>query len=236
MLLCLLSALAVTLSVPSQAAPSEGDDLGVSAKFVVEAAPEVNPSDAANSALEPKVPEGASTKPIDTNKLSEAQIPVLSMPLAGPKSNSFDYQRLILTLSVITVLAGAATYGLKRWAAKSSARSAGHTKIKVLVQHHLGPKKSLAIIQVAGESLLIGLTDHNISMLKTLSLLDEEIPDRVPNRFDTSMSETEYENENDDMDEDEHGGRDAFAMRGIGEIRDVVSTRLRGLKNLGGRG
>ena len=52
-----------------------------------------------------------------------------------------------------------------------------------MAQHYLGPKKSLAVVRVAGESILVGITDNNINMIKSLALLDEEIPDVTPNDF-----------------------------------------------------
>ncbi len=50
-------------------------------------------------------------------------------------------------------------------------------KIKVVTQFHLGPKKTLAVVRVAGESLLLGITESQIGLIKTLSLLDEDIPE-----------------------------------------------------------
>ncbi len=64
-------------------------------------------------------------------------------------------------------------------------------QIKVLSQHYLGPKKSLAIVHVAGESILIGVTDQNISMIKSLSLIDDEVPANLPNTFGQTLAVTE---------------------------------------------
>lgn len=70
------------------------------------------------------------------------------------------------------------------WIKKSSVGSKNtQNQIKVLTQFYLGPKKSLAIVRVAGESVLIGITDQNINMIKSLSLLDEDIPESVPKDF-----------------------------------------------------
>lgn len=176
----------------------------------------------------------------EINKLPESEIPVLANVKAEKKEAGGNFHRILMTLGVLVITLGAVSFGLKRWASKSKSQTQT-TKIKVLTQHHLGPKKSLAIIQVAGESLLIGVTDHNISMLKTLALLDEEIPEDVPNRFDRTldgfddeepMQETRGRSrrgENDDImtDSDED-----FTMRGLSEIRDVVSKRLKNMRNL----
>jgi len=102
-----------------------------------------------------------------------------------------------------------------------------HTHIKVLTQHHLGPKKTLAIVSVAGESILLGITENNINMIKSLSLLDEEVPgdEDVPASFDQAYDQAEenIENKEDGIEED------TFNVMGI---KDVVKTRLQNMRQL----
>jgi len=184
---------------------------------------------------------GGDTKAADAkaeaSKLPEDQIPVLSSGTATKKAGNDNLNRIMLTLGVFAMALLAATFGLKRWAKKKGI-AGSNTKIKVLTQHALGPKKSLCIVQVAGESILIGVTDHNISMLKTLSLIDDEVPADVPNRFDSTLSDYEdHEMASQSRvlrktkDAEKSEGED-FTMRGLNEIRDTVSTRLRNMKNL----
>lgn len=170
----------------------------------------------------------AEPKPqIDTSKLAEHEIPVVANAKEGKKAEGGQFQRVMITLGVLIVLLGAVSLGLKRWMKRTGTKG-NNTKIKILTQHHLGAKKSLAIVQVAGEAILIGITDQNISMLKTLALLDEEVPEEVPRHFDRTMASFD-----EDEDEDtQPRGREDFAMRGLGEIRDVVTRRLNGFKNL----
>ena len=89
----------------------------------------------------------------------------------------------------------------------------------MLNQHHLGPKKSLTIIRVAGEAILIGVTDQSITHIKTLSLMDDELPESVPASFKTELNanfeEEEVEEEN-------------FAYGT--SVKDTISKRLKGLK------
>ena len=125
----------------------------------------------------------ASEKKIDTNKLPESQIPVLAATKDTKKSEGSPIFKMIMTLGILAIALGAGAYGAKRMASRKATTKGSSTKIKVLTSHHLGPKKNLTIIQVAGETLLIGVTDNNITMLKTLSLLDDEIPESVPQRF-----------------------------------------------------
>lgn len=187
-------------------------------------------AEASNGAVDDvakKVDDGA--KKIDVSKLPESEIPVLTEDKGGKKSAGVDLHRISITLAVLAVALGAVCFGLKRWADKSKAGRNRNTRIKVLTQHHLGPKKSLVIIQVAGESLLIGVTDHNISMLRTLSLLDEEIPEQTPADFKSAMAAGfdggKFNGEKADPEED-------FTMRGLSEIRDVVTSRLKNMRSL----
>jgi flagellar biosynthetic protein FliO len=161
----------------------------------------------------------AGSKKIDSNKLPENEIPVLSAAKAEKKSESNPFFKIIMTLAVVATALGAAAFGVKKLAGRTGKKGLS-TRINVLTTHHLGPKKNLMIVQVAGETLLIGVTDHNISMLKTLALIDDEIPASVPQRFDHSM-------------EDFIGDEDEpIAMRGLDQIRDTVSTRLKNMRNI----
>lgn len=159
----------------------------------------------------------------------ESEIPVFSAATPERKSAGAGIERLVITLFVVCVVLGAALFGIKRWSINRKGNGISPTKIQILTQHHLGPKKSLAIIQVAGEAILIGITDQNISMLKTLALIDDEVPGLVPKNF------------SDELDSDDHAARAAqegydpepedhhvenFAMKGLGEVRDLVNTKF----------
>lgn len=171
--------------------------------------------------------KAASAPPQD--KRPESQIPVFVSKKDTPKEAGSGVERLVMTLGVICVLLAATLFGLKRWAATRS-KQKPNTKIQILTQHHLGPKKSLAIIQVAGEAILIGITDQNISMLKTLALIDDEVPGHVPRNFADEM-ETDITRQDVDDDADERADEN-FAVSGLRDVRDIVSNRLKGMKDL----
>lgn len=159
-------------------------------------------------------------KPSVRDTRPESEIPVLASGVGERKQASSGIERLVITLFVLCVVLAAAIFGLKKWSVRRKAGANSPTKIQVLTQHYLGPKKSLAIIQVAGEAVLIGITDHNISMLKTLSLIDDEVPGVVPKNFSDQLDDEGFEAEP----EDEIA--ENFAMKGLGEVRDIVSTRF----------
>ena len=236
-------------------APEEanGEELIPAAKLVVGSAPNQAATSgssavAAEAATAPilvgepaaatasKETEVAAPSKEEVAKLPEAQIPVLTGAKQQKRAESGGLTRILITLGVLTVLSGAAFFGLKRWA-KNRGPKGPNPKIRVLTQHALGPKKNLAIVQVAGESILIGVTDHNITMLKTLALIDDEVPEAVPNHFGNSLSD--FIESEDDRALDARSMRqlpaaehDDFAMRGLTEIRDKVTSRLKSIKQV----
>ncbi len=136
--------------------------------------------------------------------------------------------RILFTLSMLGVVGTGAFFFLRKYKVPKAMKH--QTQIKVLQQHYLGPKKSLAIVRVAGESILIGVTDHNISMIKSLSLLDDEVPEESPQNFGKVLDMAEdvdapapRKRSAKDLDLD-----DEFAISGI---KDIVSKRLKGMRS-----
>lgn len=105
---------------------------------------------------------------------NEADIP---LKFTGEKLASADKQssstKMLLGFIVVATLLGAAVYFVRKYGNNKTATSS-LMQIKVTAQHYLGPKKSIAVIRVAGESLLIGITDNQINLIKGLSILDED--------------------------------------------------------------
>ncbi|HRK07115.1 MAG TPA: flagellar biosynthetic protein FliO [Pseudobdellovibrionaceae bacterium] len=199
-----------------------------------------------------------------TERQNEAEIPVFGKSAkeakVAPAASSLE--RLVVTVLVLTVLVAAAAFALKNWSRRRN-EFKDRVKMQVISQHFLGPKKSLAVIQVAGEALLIGVTDHNITLLKTLSFIDDEVPELAPKNFAdeleshgvapysgasnklvgasairreshaqgasaTSRAASFGEDQNfQEFDESEN-----FAVKALDQIRDMVSTRVRGMKDL----
>lgn len=118
------------------------------------------------------------------SELKEKDVPLFAK--TDPKKDSSTSGslswRVILSISLIFVFSLAislfAKYGTRNRLGRQD-----QNKIRILSQHHLGPKKSLIIVQVAGESLLVGVTDQNISLIKPLALIDDEIPHSTPSAF-----------------------------------------------------
>jgi flagellar protein FliO/FliZ len=166
------------------------------------------------------------TAKVDTVGKAESEIPVRLESSKKASESDSPLFRMLAGLAIVGLLAaGSLVYVKKIKKGKFSSEPA--PDIKVLTQHYLGPKKSLAIIRVAGESILIGVTDQNISLIKELSLLDEDIPEHVPSKF--KLKADRDLNNNSASEFDNEYGRDEFSFSGI---KDVVTTKLKNMRTL----
>lgn len=156
------------------------------------AAPAAVTEAATPAAAEVTEPVGAAKAPApaaaETAKLAEDQIPLAIGESKKAVENGASTSKALLSGMIIVVLLAASYYYVRRYKTSNTINKS-NMQIKVLTQHYLGPKKSLAIVRVAGESILIGVTDQNISMIKALSLLDDEIPSELPDSFQDSLNE-----------------------------------------------
>ena len=105
--------------------------------------------------------------------LPEDQIPLKIENQIKTADASANTSKMVVSFGVVALMLGAAYYFIRKYSTANKTGPKSNMQIKVLSQHYLGPKKSLAIVRVAGESILIGVTDQNISMIKALSLLDD---------------------------------------------------------------
>jgi flagellar protein FliO/FliZ len=160
------------------------------------------------------------SKKSENENKAESQIPVLTQATKEKAKGTDPMTRLMMSLAVVVAVAIGLFFFARFWAKRKTGLTAHH-QIKVLTQYALGPKKSLAIIRVAGESILIGITEQNISMIKSLALLDEEIPMDVPAQFAQELDRANQPTITADKED--------FSF---GSVRDIVSNRLREMRNL----
>lgn len=172
-------------------------------------------------------PSVLASEPALSAPLTEEQIPVQAVAKKNQVVvESAPLQRAVSVIGVMIALVLGGFVAVKRYAQKGNKKSAG-MEIKFLTQHYLGPKKSLAVIRIAGESILIGMTEHNISHIKTLSLLDEDLPQDVAKDFDQELTKSvrvsaQRKSESSSENED-------FSFSGI---KDIVSSRLKNMRSL----
>lgn len=176
--------------------------------------------------------------PVKAEALAESEIPLNLEKGKKASAEGRGVFRILFTLSMLGVLGTGAFFFLRKYKVPKAMKH--QTQIKVLQQHYLGPKKSLAIVRVAGESILIGVTDHNISMIKSLSLLDDEVPEEAPASFGKVLGQSAKDVDFDEAEEApappprKRSARDLdtdeeFAISGI---KDIVSKRLKGMRSI----
>lgn len=141
--------------------------------------------------------------------------------------------RILLTGVIIASMLGAAYFFVRKYKTSNTINKS-NMQIKVLSQHYLGPKKSLAIIHVAGESILVGITESNISMIKSLSLIDDEIPVTVPKNFSDAMTNSTKPAAKTDSVAleatfDENDLEEEFSFAGL---KDSVSKKLKSMRSI----
>lgn len=155
--------------------------------------------------------------------VAENQIPLTSPDAAVKAVEPSSSGKLLLGVGLLLGFALIGFMAIKKYRYKDV--KGQQFQMKVLSQFHLSPRKSLAVVQVAGESILLGVTDHHISMIKSLSLLDEDLEnaseENMPKSFDSVFSskpakEMEIETE-------------TYSMA---RIQDVVSSKIKSMRSL----
>ncbi|MBL7556742.1 MAG: flagellar biosynthetic protein FliO [Bdellovibrionaceae bacterium] len=184
------------------------------------------------------------TEPIvDKKTAKENEIPLSLETTKKIASNETTYFRIILVIALLGILACGTWVFVRK--AKTQNIKRNKNEIKVLAQHYLGPKKSMAVVRVAGESILVGITDTQINMIKTLSLMDDELPEVTSQNFrselDTRLAEdvvdvqkqaastynrkSQINTKTTQTDEE----MDEFSIKGI---KDLVSSKLKNMRSI----
>ena len=105
--------------------------------------------------------------------------------------------RMITTLSLVLGLIFLLFFGFKKYVLKNTAFGGGNL-VQVLSTSFLAPKKNIALVEVAGEILVLGVSDQNISLLTSI---------REPRRIDEIKSA--HGDNGDDIDGNPGGTRSA---------------------------
>lgn len=118
----------------------------------------------------------------------ESEIPVQIATVKKANTESQLIWRVVAGLGITFVMAGSMLYAVRRW--KHRAPVGGkQARIEILHQLHLGPKKSLGLVRVSGETILIGITDQNINMLKPVTLIDDELEGIMKSDFNNFLED-----------------------------------------------
>jgi flagellar protein FliO/FliZ len=121
---------------------------------------------------EPAAEAKAEAKP--EAELKESEIPVVMSAKKAEADKGNSIWRMVASLAIVAVTAAIGLFVSKRWARKKD-KGGQKARIEMMHQLHLGPRKSIGLIRVAGETMLVGITDQNINMLKAVTLIDDEL-------------------------------------------------------------
>ena len=165
---------------------------------------------------------------------------VVTPPSTPPAVTSADESQVVLNLdsgkkitapassagqvltgfALLSALLGGVYYFVRKKTFKNG--KTPHHNFKIISQHHLGPRKSLAVVHISGESMLIGITDHHISLIKSLSLIDDELDEAIPpKKFDEVLDQK--------TSAQTVAKEDEFSIQGI---KDMVSIKLKNMKDM----
>lgn len=120
--------------------------------------------------------------PSSAPALKESEIPVVMSAPKAEKSDAGNLWRLLASIAFIATVGGALVFSTRRWSQQKD-KGGKQARIEIMHQMHLGPRKSLALVRVAGEVMVVGITDHNINMLKSVTLIDDELANVVNKDF-----------------------------------------------------
>lgn len=153
---------------------------------------------------------------------AESEIPLnISKESKKKKSSLSPLNKMVLSIFGLVAIAGLVFAALQR-AGKKTGYTNVAKNINILAQKSIGPKKNLMLIQIAGETILLGVTDHNINHIKTLSLLEDELPQftnpKFAEQFKEKIEETKITEETEVV--------DGFAVSKLDDVKDIVTKRF----------
>ncbi len=97
--------------------------------------------------------------------------------------------KMVTALGIVLSLLFAVVFFVKKYLGRKIGLNGQEQKIRVVTSAYLGPRKSIALVEVAGEKIVVGITATNISMLSKVGR-DEDFGDVLKEQI-----KTEPENE-----------------------------------------
>ncbi len=156
--------------------------------------------------------------------LSEEDILLKEATRATQDSSAMSpMKKMIMSLVALLLIAGVLFVGVQKFGKKTGYSSIAQN-IKVLTQKSIGPKKNLMLIRVAGETILLGVTDQNINHIKTLSLMEDELPEYTEPKFSNQLKDKiSKAKEEPSIIDKEPEEVDGFAISNLNDVKQAVS-------------
>jgi flagellar protein FliO/FliZ len=102
-----------------------------------------------------------------------------SRPTGKPMELIPSGLKMISMFALVLGLVFLIFFGFKKYVLKNTAFGGGNKLVNVLGTWFLGPKKNIALVEVAGEVLVLGMSQENITLLS--SIIDEEKIEEIKN-------------------------------------------------------
>lgn len=144
-----------------------------------------------------------------------------------PDLFSASFKIAVASAILLTALIAAA-YLAKRYFPRRMTRAGKDKLIKILATSHIGPKKAIALVQIGGAELVLGIAGDSITMLAKLETptSDEEFDDQLDQAARFSASEKS----SDDVEAEE--GSDEEVEQSIASLADSIRDRISRLKKI----
>jgi len=181
---------------------------------------------AANDASAKSAGDDDDTITLDDNK-SEEQIPLKIHAKEAKAAAAPSIGRMVAGLGAVALVMLSIFLLGRKVNRKRLGAQFNHDSITVVAQKYLGPKRNLTLVRVSGEYLLLGVTDANISLIKTLAVVDDEIPALTPNDFGAAvknMSEN-LSARAEGLDEMADEVEDSFTVSSLNDVKKMFKKR-----------
>ncbi|MCX5854655.1 MAG: flagellar biosynthetic protein FliO [Deltaproteobacteria bacterium] len=89
----------------------------------------------------------------------------------------WSFFKMLAALAVVIAMMIGAMYLIKKYFYQSPATAGGSAMIHVISSCYLGPKSSILLVEVLGQAMLLGVTDHQMSILATIT--DQEAVEKL---------------------------------------------------------
>ena len=81
----------------------------------------------------------------------------------------WSFFKMLVALAAVIALMIGAMYIIKKYFYQAPAATPGNAMIRVISSHYIGPRASIMLIEVLGQFMLLGVSDHQMSMLATIT-------------------------------------------------------------------
>lgn len=162
------------------------------------------------------------------NNAPENEIPLAPKKATATASGMPSLQRVAAGLFVVALLIASGILMTRKMKQKRAGTSLSADSITVVSQKYLGPKRNLVLVRVTGEYLLLGVTDHNISLIKNLNVVDDEIPELTGSknfREELGKKETARESYDEASTAAADDVEDSFSVSSLDDVKKLFKKK-----------